>query len=104
MECGQNLVTFLRNLLPPSTLKIEAAESHEMSVNFYKITQHHIPEDSTLLFVPFFFDIFPANETLYPQKQSSYQTVGFPAAVRHRTTDSYSHLTQHTPAGLTVII
>jgi hypothetical protein len=55
-------------------------------------------------FCPFFFDKFPANETLYPQKQSSYQTDGFPAAVRHRTTDSYSHLTQHTPAGFTVII
>ena len=84
-------------------LKTEAAESHETSVNLYKITQHHIPEDSNLQFSPI-FDIFPANETLYPQKQSTYQTYGFPAAVCHRTTDSYSHLTQHTLIELTVII
>ena len=54
MECGKNLVTFLWELLPPSTLKIEAAESHETSVNFYKISQHHIPEDINLLFSPIF--------------------------------------------------
>lgn len=54
MECGKNLVRFLWDLLPPSTLKIEAAESHETSVNFYKITQHHIPEDSNLLFSSIF--------------------------------------------------
>ena len=104
MECGQNLVTFLRDLLPPSTLKIEAAESHETSINFYKL--HSIKSQRTLLsyFLLFFFDIFPANETLYPQKQSSYQTDSFLATACHITTDSYSHLTQHTPAGLTVII
>jgi hypothetical protein len=45
MECGKNIVTFLWNLLPPSTLKMEAAGSHETSVSVYHITQHHIPED-----------------------------------------------------------
>lgn len=54
MECGKNLVTFLWDLLPFSTLQIQAAESHETEVNFYKITQHHIPEDSKLLFTHIF--------------------------------------------------
>jgi hypothetical protein len=31
-----------------STLKTEAEYSHETSINFYQISQHHIPEDSTV--------------------------------------------------------
>jgi hypothetical protein len=80
---------------------VDAAGSHETSVNSLQIVQRHIPEYSNLLFCPVFSGKHHANKTLHSQKQSmAYQIDGFPTAARHKTADSNGHMTHHTPTEL----
>jgi hypothetical protein len=58
MQCGTEIANIFRSLLSPSrykgkkysTLKMEAAVPSETLVPIKHITQHHIPEDSNLIY------------------------------------------------------
>jgi hypothetical protein len=52
-QSGRHVHTSRRNLLPPysvqtCTLKMETRGSSETSAHIYKVTNRHIPEDSTV--------------------------------------------------------